>query len=268
MYYSKTHTRSHSRTHTQRYQTTHSPAHRHHSSGSSQRQAYSIRIAWPWVRSRPTSCRLTAFQRLLCGVFRNLINLSPSARRRSADQLLLYLGPRGEGRLAEREGVTTRLQLTLARAHEVWPDQVQLRWGSRALGLRLRLACLRLIQRGVRPSMEVGVGVGMRERVQPGVVEAFLCRGSLPVHTNTITRRMRGNSRRVNITDGLPGSSDLLNLFSCRRRRYFFSTFGLEKPQEGTVFLLSILSPTSFSDYSHTEGIFHFFHHYQLICCN
>lgn len=51
--------------------------------------------------------------------FRNLINLSPSARRRSADQLLLYLGPRGEGRLAEREGVTTCLQLTLARAHEV-----------------------------------------------------------------------------------------------------------------------------------------------------
>lgn len=254
--------------HTQRYWTTHSPAHRHHSSRSSQRQAYSIHIAWPWVGSRPTSCGLTGFQRLLRGVFRNLINLSPSARRRSADQLLLYLGPRGEGRLGEREGVTTRLQLTLARAHEVWPDQVQLRWGSRALGLRLRLARLRLIQRGVRPCMEVRVGVGVRERVQPGVVEAFFCRGSLPVHTNTITRRMSGNSRRVNITDGLPGSSDLLNLFSCRRRRYFFSTFGSEKPQEGTFFFALSSFPCIFQRLLTHWGIFHFFHHYQLICWN
>lgn len=75
--------------------------------------------------------------------------------------------------------------------------------------------------------MEVRVGVGMGERVQPGVVEAFFCCGSLPVHTNTITLWMSGNSRRVYITDGLPGSSDLLNPFSCRRRPYSFSTFGL-----------------------------------------
>lgn len=138
----------------------------------------------------------------------NLFNLSPPVKRRSADQLLLYLRPRGEGGLAEGEGVTASLQLTLTRAHEVRPDQVQLGGGSRALGLRLRLARLRLVQRGARPSVEVRVRVGMGERVQPGVVEAFFCCGSLPVHTNTITLWMSGNSRRVYITDGLPGSSD------------------------------------------------------------
>lgn len=56
--------------------------------------------------------------------------------------------------------------------------------------------------------MEVRVGVGMGERVQPGVVEAFFCRGSLPVHTNTITLQMSGNSSMVYISSGRPGSSD------------------------------------------------------------
>lgn len=114
--------------------------------------------------------------------------------RLSADQLLLDLGQRGEGRLAEGEGVAARLQLALSRAHEVRLDQVQLGRRSRALGLRLRLAGLGLVQGGGRAGVEVRVGVGMGERVQPGVVEAFFCRGSLPVHTNTITLQMSGNS--------------------------------------------------------------------------
>lgn len=92
-----------------------------------------------------------------------LFSLSSPVKRRSVDQLLLYLRSRGEGGLAEGEGVTARLQLALARAHEVRPDQVQLRGGSRALRLRLRLARLRLVQRGGRPSVEVRVGVGMGE---------------------------------------------------------------------------------------------------------
>lgn len=82
--------------------------------------------------------------------------------------------------------------------------------------------------------MEVRMGVGMGERVQPGVVEAFFCSGSLPVHTNTITLWMSGNSRRVYITDGLPGSSDSLNPFSCKRQAYYFSTFGLENHKRST----------------------------------
>lgn len=42
--------------------------------------------------------------------------------------------------------------------------------------------------------MEVLVGV------EPGVAEAFFCCGSLPVHTNTITHWMSGNSWRVYIS--------------------------------------------------------------------
>lgn len=160
---------------------------------------------------------------------RSRFSLTSPANRHSANQLLLYLRPRGEGGLAEGEGVTARLELTLARAQEVRPDQVQLRGRNRALGLRLRVARLWLIQRGGRPSVEVRVGVGMGEGVQPGVVEAFFCRGSLPVQTNTITVRMSGNSRRVYITGGLPGSSDSLNAFSRRCRPFYFSTSGLKK---------------------------------------
>lgn len=74
--------------------------------------------------------------------------LSPPAKRRSADQFLLYFRTCGKGGLAEGESVAARLQLALARAHEVRLDQIQLRGGSRALGLRFRLARLRLIQRG------------------------------------------------------------------------------------------------------------------------
>lgn len=100
--------------------------------------------------------------------------------------------------------------------------------------------------------MEVRVGVGMWERVQPGVFEAFLCCGSFPVHTNTITPWMSGNSQRVYITNALPGSSNSLNLLLRRRRPYSFSTFELEKPQI-KYFLLKIFSSPSFNDYSDTE---------------
>lgn len=51
--------------------------------------------------------------------------------------------------------------------------------------------------------MEWGEGRG--ERVQPGVVEAFLGRGSLPAHTNTITPQMSGNSWMVYTSGGSPG---------------------------------------------------------------
>lgn len=45
------------------------------------------------------------------------------------------------------------------------------------------------------------MGVGVREWVQPGVAEAFFCRGSFPAHTDTITVRMCGKkSRRVYIS--------------------------------------------------------------------
>lgn len=79
--------------------------------------------------------------------------------------------------------------------------------------------------------------MGMGQRVQPGVFEAFFCRGSLPVHTNTITLWMSGNSLRVYITNASPGSSNSLNLLVHRHRPFFFSTFGLEKPQK-ELFLL------------------------------
>lgn len=196
-----------------------------------------------------------------------LFSLSSPVKRRSADQLLLYLRSRGKGGLAEGEGVTARLQLALARAHEVRPDQVQLRGGSRALRLRLRLARLRLVQRGGRPSVEVRVGVGMGEWVQPGVVEAFFCRGSLPVHTNTITLRMSGNSWIVYITNGLPGSSDSLNLFSRRRRPSYLSTSGLENHKK-QHFLLSGFSPFDHSMITETLRNLQFFPTLPTIYCN
>lgn len=170
-----------------------------------------------------------------------------SAQRHSADQLLLDFGPCGEEGVAEGEGVPARLQPALARAREVRLDQAQLGRGSRALGLRLGLAQLGLVQRGGRPVVEVRVRVRVGERVQPGVVEAFFCRGSLPVHTNTITLWMRGNSRTVYITDGLPGSSDSLNPFSRRRRPYYFSTFWFGKPQKKHSFCTQDFSPLPIS---------------------
>lgn len=74
--------------------------------------------------------------------------------------------------------------------------------------------------------MLMGVGV------QPGVVEAFFCCSSLPVHTNTITHWMSGNSWRVYITRGLPGFFDSLGL-SCVYaamfflKRFFFYVFAI-----------------------------------------
>lgn len=59
--------------------------------------------------------------------------------------------------------------------------------------------------------MEVRVGMRMGVRVQPGVGEGFFCCSSLPVHTNTITHWMSGNSWGVYITRGLPGFSDSLS---------------------------------------------------------
>lgn len=192
--------------HTHRYQTIQSSAQRPCSSRNS--QAYCSHRTRSWFGSKPRVCRFSGFGPWSL----HLPSLFPPVKHQLANQLLLDFGPRAERGLAEGEGIAACLQLTLPRAPEIRPDDVQLGGWSRALGLGLGLTRFWLVQRGSRPVVKVRVGVGIG--VQPGVIEAFFCCGPLPVHTNTITLCMSGNSRRVYITDGLLGSSHSLNPFS------------------------------------------------------
>lgn len=94
---------------------------------------------------------------------------SPSAG--SADEFLCDLRSRGEGGFAERESVPSRFELAFRGAEQgVGFDDVQVRGGLGALGLRLRLAGLGLVQGGaVGRAGGGGVEVRAGQGAEPGV---------------------------------------------------------------------------------------------------